>query len=79
MVSITNKVRVTRSGRVFNPIFPKDVEGAPVGKKAKVPTVDPISAPFFQYGESSRLKANDDDYVLRLIRRSEFNILEQLL
>ena len=32
-----------------------------------------------QSGESSKLKANDDDEVLRLIKRSEFNIVEQLL
>lgn len=32
-----------------------------------------------QSGESNKLKASDDDEVLKLIKRSEFNMVEQLL
>ncbi|KAI5399014.1 hypothetical protein KIW84_064401 [Lathyrus oleraceus] len=55
------------------------VEDVSVGKKAEVPIADPVSAPTCQFGESNGLKANGDDEVLRLIKRSEFNIVEQFL
>lgn len=43
-----------------------------------VPLVDPINTPISQYGESSDLKVKDDnDEVLRLIKKSEFNIMQQ--
>ena len=79
IVSITDIVKVTRSGRVFNSVFPKIVEDVSVRKKAEVLVVDLASAPTCQSGESNRLKANDDDEVLRMIKRSEFNIVEQFL
>ena len=44
-----------------------------------LPCLNPVSAPMCQSGESSKLKANDDDEVLKLIKRSEFKIVEQLL
>ena len=44
-----------------------------------MPAVDPISAPKCKSGESSGLKPNDDDEVLRLIKKTEFNTVEQLL
>ncbi|KAI5409830.1 hypothetical protein KIW84_055330 [Lathyrus oleraceus] len=47
--------------------------------KAEVPNVDPVGCSKDKSGESSNLKANDDDEVLRLIKRSEFNMVEQLL
>ena len=71
VVSIADVTKVTRSGRVFGPVFPKDVEDSTVGKKVEVPAVDPVSAPKHQSGESSNLKTNDDDEVLRLIKRSD--------
>ncbi|KAI5431077.1 hypothetical protein KIW84_035295 [Lathyrus oleraceus] len=79
VVSIVDVVKMTRSGRVFSPVFPKVVEDVSAGKKSEVPAVDPISAPTCQSSESSMLKANDYDEVLHLIKRSEFNIVEQPL
>ncbi|KAI5409734.1 hypothetical protein KIW84_055257 [Lathyrus oleraceus] len=79
MVNIVDVVKVTHSGRVFTPVFSKVVEEVSVGKKAEIPTVDPISAQTYQASESSKLKANDDDEVLRLIKTSEFNVVEKLL
>lgn len=79
VVNIADIVKVTRSGRVFSLVFPKAVEDVLVRKKQEVPAVHPVTAPTCQSGESNKLKANDDDEVLRLIKRSEFNILEQLL
>ena len=80
VVNIVDITKVTRSGRVFGPIFSKEVvEDVSVGKKMDVPAVNPISAPMCQSGESSKLKSNDDDEVLRLIKKSEFNMVEQLL
>ncbi|XP_050916232.1 uncharacterized protein LOC127131350 [Lathyrus oleraceus] len=82
VVRIIDVVKVTRNGRVFSPVSPKVVEDVVVGKKAEVvvPVVDPVNAPIFQSGESSSLKSKDDnDEVLRLIKKSEFNVGEQLL
>ncbi|KAI5395480.1 hypothetical protein KIW84_061884 [Lathyrus oleraceus] len=79
VVSIINVMKVTYSGRVFGLVSPKVVEDVSMGKKAEVPTVDLVTTPTFQSGESSGLKANDDNEVLRLIKRSEFNAVEQLL
>ena len=79
MVNITDIEKVTRSGRVFSLVFPKVVEDMSVSKKAKIPVVNPISTPMCQFGESIKLKTNDDDEVLRLIKISEFNVMEQLL
>ncbi|KAI5384894.1 hypothetical protein KIW84_071758 [Lathyrus oleraceus] len=78
-VSIADVTKVTRSGRVFGSVFPKDVEDGSVSKKVEVPAVDPVSTPKRQSGESNNLKTNDDDEVLRLIKKSEFNMVEQLL
>ncbi|KAI5400593.1 hypothetical protein KIW84_065470 [Lathyrus oleraceus] len=79
VVSIVDVTKVTRSGRVFGPVFSKDKEESTVNKKVKVPVVDPVSSPKSQSGETNNLKANDDDDVLRLIKKSEFNMVEQLL
>jgi hypothetical protein len=50
-----------------------------VGKKEEVPSVYHVGCSRDKSGESSNLKANsDDDEVLRLIKRSEFNVVEQL-
>jgi hypothetical protein len=76
MVSIADVTKVTRSGRVFGSMFPKKVEDCSVGKSVEVPAVDPVSTPKCQSGESSSLKPNDDDEVLQLIKKSEFNMVE---
>ncbi|KAI5439008.1 hypothetical protein KIW84_024662 [Lathyrus oleraceus] len=79
VVSISDVTKVTRSGRVFGPVFAKNVEDMFVSKKVDVSVVDPVSTPKCQSGESTNLKPNDDDEVLRLIKKSEFNMVEQLL
>ena len=68
VVSITDVTKVTCSGRVFRPVFPKNVEDISVNKKVEVPAVDPTSTPKCQSGESSNLKPSDDDEVLQLIK-----------
>ncbi|KAI5428160.1 hypothetical protein KIW84_033241 [Lathyrus oleraceus] len=77
IVNIADVTKVTRSGRVFGPVFPKDVED--IDKKVEVPAANPVNAPKCQSGESSNLKPSDDDEVLRLIKKREFNMVEQLL
>ncbi|KAI5421776.1 hypothetical protein KIW84_045275 [Lathyrus oleraceus] len=79
VVNIADIAKVTRSDRVFGPVFLKDVKEVAVTKTVEVPAVNPVSAPMCQSGESSKLKPNDDDEVLRLIKKSEFNMVEQLL
>ncbi|KAI5438116.1 hypothetical protein KIW84_024020 [Lathyrus oleraceus] len=65
IVNIVDIAKVTRSGRVFEPVFLKEViEDVSVGKKVDVSAVKSVSAPKCQYGESSSLKPNDDDEVL---------------
>ncbi|XP_050916702.1 uncharacterized protein LOC127131854 [Lathyrus oleraceus] len=62
VVNIDDIAKVTRSGRVFGPVFPKEVvEDVSIGKKVDVPAVNPVSAPACQSGESGKLKPNDDD------------------
>ncbi|KAI5395580.1 hypothetical protein KIW84_061942 [Lathyrus oleraceus] len=79
IMSIADVTKVTRSGREFGPVFPKNMEESTVSKKVQVPATDPVSVAKRQSGESSNLKTNDDDKVLRLIKKSEFNMVEQLL
>lgn len=82
VVSIADVVKVTQNGRVFSSVFLKVVENVVVGKKAEVvvPLFDPVNTLICQSGEFSSLKNKDDnDEVLRLIKKSEFNIVEQLL
>ncbi|KAI5436355.1 hypothetical protein KIW84_022724 [Lathyrus oleraceus] len=79
MVNISDIAKVNRSGRVFSPVFLKIVEDVSVSKKAEIPIANPVSDPTCQSGESSKLNTNDDDEVLRLIKRCEFNVVEQLL
>ncbi|KAI5407324.1 hypothetical protein KIW84_053543 [Lathyrus oleraceus] len=47
--------------------------------KVEVPVEDPVGVSKGKSGESSDLKANNDDEVLRLIKRNVFNMVEQLL
>ncbi|KAI5438373.1 hypothetical protein KIW84_024207 [Lathyrus oleraceus] len=78
-VSITDVTKLTRNSRVFGSVFPKNMEDVSVNKKVDIPVVESVSAPRCQSGESSGLKPNDDDEVLRLIKNSEFNMVEWLL
>ncbi|KAI5444790.1 hypothetical protein KIW84_013173 [Lathyrus oleraceus] len=50
VVSITDVTKVTRSSRVFGPVFPKNVEDMYVRKKVDMPVLDSISAPKCQSG-----------------------------
>ncbi|KAI5388223.1 hypothetical protein KIW84_074059 [Lathyrus oleraceus] len=77
VVNISDIAKVTHSSRVFGPVFPKDVKD--IGKKVEVPVENLVSAPKCQYGEYINLKPNDDDDVLCLIKKSEFNVVEQML
>lgn len=79
MVNIADIAKMTCSGRVFGPVFPKEVEDVVVSKKTEIPVANPVSTSVCQSDESSKLKAKDDDEVLKLIKRSEFNVMEQLL
>ncbi|KAI5420203.1 hypothetical protein KIW84_044114 [Lathyrus oleraceus] len=81
VVSITDVIKVTRSGRVFGLVSIQVVEDVVIGKKAYISSVDPVRAPTCLSGESSGLKVKDvdNDEVLRLIKKSEFNIMEQLI
>ena len=67
VVSIADVTKATRGGRVFGPVFPKDVEY--VSKKVEVHVANLVSAPRCESGESSSLKPSDDDEVLRLIKK----------
>jgi hypothetical protein len=79
VVSVADITKVTHRGRVFGSLFPKDKEEAVVSKKVEVPVENPVGCSKDKSGEASNLKPNDDDEVLRLIKRSEFNMVEQLL
>ena len=74
MVNIVDITKVTRSGRVFGLVFPKEVEDVAASKKVEIPMMNPVSVPVCQSGESNKQKASDDDEVLRLINRSEFKV-----
>ncbi|KAI5439948.1 hypothetical protein KIW84_025346 [Lathyrus oleraceus] len=69
VVNIADIAKVTCIGRVFSPVFPKVVEDVSIGKKAEITTVNPISTPMCQSGESSKLKANYDDEVIEMAGR----------
>ncbi|KAI5400195.1 hypothetical protein KIW84_065209 [Lathyrus oleraceus] len=58
VVSILDVTKVTRSGRVFWPVVPEETT---VGKKVEIPNVDLVGCSKDKSGESSNLKANDDD------------------
>ncbi|XP_050909402.1 uncharacterized protein LOC127123202 [Lathyrus oleraceus] len=70
IVNIADITKVTPNGRVFGPVFLKEViEDVSVGKKVDIPTISPFSAPMCQYGESNKLKSNDDDEVANQLTR----------
>ena len=69
IVNITDVSRVTRSGRIFN----RNMEKVPSEKEssAEIP-----EAPVGRPNDSNHGK---DDEILKLIQRSEYNIVDQLL
>ncbi|XP_050909412.1 uncharacterized protein LOC127123212 [Lathyrus oleraceus] len=70
IVNVVNVSRVTGSGR----IFAKRTEDVAAGKQAHV------EFPFEPVGQSDNMNPkSDDDEVLKLIRKSEYNLVEQLL
>ena len=69
IVNIADISRVTRSGRIFN----RGV-GEPV--KEKVPQKDTSDQPM---GQSSAGPIKKNDEMLKLIQKSEYNIVDQLL
>ncbi|XP_050889100.1 uncharacterized protein LOC127094288 [Lathyrus oleraceus] len=71
IVNFVGVSRVTRSGR----IFAKRTEDVAAGKQTHV------EIPFEPVGQSDNMnpKSDDDDEVLKLIRKSEYNVVEQLL
>ncbi|KAI5410982.1 hypothetical protein KIW84_056221 [Lathyrus oleraceus] len=92
VVSISDVSGVTRSGRVFS-APPKPNEDVmkrtvvkptgPVGTSSSnnhVPVVDPVASnnTLVLVGQSGILK-EDGDEMLRLIKRSEYNVVDQLL
>ncbi|XP_050916130.1 uncharacterized protein LOC127131242 [Lathyrus oleraceus] len=78
IVSIVDVTKVTRSGRVSGPVFPKSVEDVSVSKKVDVPVVGPVSTPRRHSGESSGLKLNDNDEGLALGQKAIAEKVEKI-
>lgn len=74
VVNITYISGVTQSGRVFAFAAPKRIEDTSVGKQTQMET------PVMQSVQSSGVnQKSDHDELLKLIKRSEFNVVDQLL
>ncbi|XP_050889265.1 uncharacterized protein LOC127094480 [Lathyrus oleraceus] len=74
VVNIANVTGVTRSGRVFVVAAPKRTENVVIEKSSSEKT------PVLQAGQSSIMNQNiDQDEVLKLIKKSDFNMVDQLL
>lgn len=74
VVNISDIRSVTISGRVFSSVSSKRIEDTSVGKQAQMETT------IVQSGQSSSVNhKSDHDEVLKLIKRSEFNMVDQLL
>ncbi|XP_050891028.1 uncharacterized protein LOC127096507 [Lathyrus oleraceus] len=70
IVNVADVSRVTRSGR----IFAKRTKDVTAGKQVHV------EIPFEPVGQSDNMNPkSDDDEVLKLIRKSEYNVVEELL
>ncbi|XP_050876724.1 uncharacterized protein LOC127080448 [Lathyrus oleraceus] len=70
IVNVADVSRVTRTGR----IFAKRTKDVAAGKQAHV------EIPFEPVSQSDKMNPkSDDDEVLKLIRKSEYNVVEQLL
>ncbi|XP_050916730.1 uncharacterized protein LOC127131882 [Lathyrus oleraceus] len=78
VINIADLSGVTRSGRVFTTVPPRNVE-ALVGKKMQVEESTVSNKPNVME-ESSRANINSEfDEVLRLIKKSEYKTVDQLL
>lgn len=74
VVNIIDVSGVTRSGRVFASATPKIIQDTSVSKQARVET------PVVQSSQSSGMNhKSDHNEVLKLIKRNEFNMVDQLL
>lgn len=72
-MNIVDVSGVTRSRRVFTFATPKRIEDASVGKQAHLEML------VVQYGQSIGVnQKSDQDEVLNLIQRSEFNMVDEL-
>ncbi|XP_050893358.1 uncharacterized protein LOC127099641 [Lathyrus oleraceus] len=71
VVNIVDVRGVTRSGRVFSVAAPKRTEDVVVGKPTQEKT------PIMQSGQSSSMdQSSDQDEVLKLIKKSDFNVVD---
>src|SRR4051812_36253044 len=85
VVNIADVSRVARSGRVYTPLPPKQPVSpatgqnpinTPVGNHVETPT----SNPNIDVGQSSGTDVNPDfDEIWKLIKRSEYKIVDQLM
>ncbi|XP_050909093.1 uncharacterized protein LOC127122859 [Lathyrus oleraceus] len=74
IVNIADVSGVTRSGRVFAAVAPKRIEDVVIEKSSSSKTT------ILQTGQSSIVNQNvDQDEVLELIKKSDFNVVDQLL
>ncbi|XP_058740943.1 uncharacterized protein LOC131613274, partial [Vicia villosa] len=77
--------RVTRSGRVYTPLPPKQpvvpaTRQNPVNTPVGNPEETPVSNTNIDVGQSSGTNVNPDfDEILKLIKRSEYKIVDQLM
>ncbi|KAI5402338.1 hypothetical protein KIW84_050085 [Lathyrus oleraceus] len=79
-MSIVDVTKVTRSGRVFEPMFPKDMEDSIVSKKVEVPAVDPVSAPKrYFYDEELSEKVRNHNLALHISMNYKEDDLSNML
>lgn len=74
VVNIADVSGVTQNGRIFSIVAPKRTEDVVIEKSTQEKT------PIMQGSQSSNVNQNDDqDEVLKLIKKSDFNVVDQLL
>ncbi|KAI5419133.1 hypothetical protein KIW84_043359 [Lathyrus oleraceus] len=74
VMNIADVSGVTRSGRIFVVVVPTRTEDVVIEKSSQEKT------PVIQVGQSSIVNQNvDQDEVLKLIKKSDFNMVDQLL
>src|ERR1043165_7669900 len=84
-VNITEIGRVTQSGRVHAPLLPKPpvvpiVRQNPVNTPPENPMRIPVDNPNINVGPSDGTNVNSDfDEILKLIKKSEYKVVDQLL
>ncbi|XP_058774882.1 uncharacterized protein LOC131649152, partial [Vicia villosa] len=83
--NIADVSRVTRSGRVYTPLPPKQPVAPATGQNpVNTPVGNPVEIPVSNtntdVGQSSGTNVNPDfDEILKLIKRSEYKIVDQLM